>query len=139
LGLLLLRVLVGFTLVAQGMAYLNDESNPRVATWSAVMLVLVSGFCLLSGFLTPIAGVLVVLGSIGLAISSSALPINDLFDGKLVIINVIVVSLAIALVGPGAFSLDARMFGRREIPIPHPSRPTKIDKAHTDVKNQSTT
>jgi hypothetical protein len=32
-------------------------------------------------------------------------------------------ALAVALIGPGAYSLDARLFGRREIIIPRASRP----------------
>jgi uncharacterized membrane protein YphA (DoxX/SURF4 family) len=43
---------------------------------------------------------------------------QDQFDSYLAIINLIVLSIAVALLGPGAFSLDARMFGRREITIP---------------------
>lgn len=31
-------------------------------------------------------------------------------------------AIAIALIGPGAFSVDARLFGRREILIPHDGR-----------------
>ena len=88
-------------------------------TLAAGALAVASGFCLLSGFLTPIAGVIVVLGSIGLAFSWSSVRLLDLFGSKLVVINVIVISSAIALLGPGAFSLDALMFGRREISIPH--------------------
>jgi hypothetical protein len=38
---------------------------------------------------------------------------------------VIVPAITIALLGPGAFSLDARMFGRREILVPHTSRSAK--------------
>jgi hypothetical protein len=34
-----------------------------------------------------------------------------------------VMSIAITLLGPGAFSLDAHLFGRREIIIPGASRP----------------
>jgi len=30
----------------------------------------------------------------------------------------VILAAAIALLGPGAFSLDARLFGRREIVIP---------------------
>jgi hypothetical protein len=32
---------------------------------------------------------------------------------------------ALVLLGPGAFSLDAHLFGRREIMIPHESCPQK--------------
>jgi hypothetical protein len=34
-------------------------------------------------------------------------------------------SLALVLLGPGAFSLDARLFGRREIIIPVGRRPLR--------------
>jgi len=34
----------------------------------------------------------------------------------------IVTTIALALLGPGAFSLDGRLFGRREIVIPPSSR-----------------
>jgi hypothetical protein len=37
----------------------------------------------------------------------------------------IVLTTAIALLGPGAFSIDARMFGRREILIPNTPRYSK--------------
>jgi uncharacterized membrane protein YphA (DoxX/SURF4 family) len=36
-----------------------------------------------------------------------------------------VVSISLILLGPGAFSLDARLFGRREIIIPEIPRPPK--------------
>jgi hypothetical protein len=32
-------------------------------------------------------------------------------------------AVAVALLGPGAFAVDARLFGRREVVIPRPSRP----------------
>jgi hypothetical protein len=38
------------------------------------------------------------------------------------VLNVIVEAAVIGLLGPGAFSIDARMFGRREILIPHTPR-----------------
>jgi uncharacterized membrane protein YphA (DoxX/SURF4 family) len=121
-GLLLLRALVGFMLVAHGLGYLKDWSDPGPVALAAGALAVATGFCLLSGFLTPIAGVLVALGSLGLALSTFAVPELDLFDSKLVIIDMIVISIAIALLGPGAFSLDALMFGRREISIPYSLR-----------------
>jgi hypothetical protein len=34
--------------------------------------------------------------------------------------------VAITLLGPGAFSLDARLFGRREIIIPEAARPPHL-------------
>jgi len=68
--------------------------------------------------MTPFVAVLVALSGIGIALAWIPVPGQDLFDSYLAIINLIVLSIAIALLGPGAFSLDARMFGRREITIP---------------------
>ncbi|MGA2902328.1 MAG: hypothetical protein ABSD98_00735 [Candidatus Korobacteraceae bacterium] len=45
-------------------------------------------------------------------------PIHSL-RGNPLILNVIIIDVAIALLGPGAFSLDAVLFGRRRIIIPH--------------------
>ena len=38
--------------------------------------------------------------------------------GALTAFNLAAISAALVLLGPGAFSLDARLFGRREIIIP---------------------
>ena len=117
-GLLLLRALVAFMLIAQGLTDLKDWSSPGPVTLLAGALAVACGFGLLTGFLTPIAGVLVAIGSLGFAFSTFAEPAFDALHGKLVLVNVIVISMAIVLLGPGAFSLDALMFGRREISIP---------------------
>jgi uncharacterized membrane protein YphA (DoxX/SURF4 family) len=37
--------------------------------------------------------------------------------------SVVAVAVALVLLGPGALSLDARLFGRREIIFPHERRP----------------
>jgi len=41
-----------------------------------------------------------------------------LHDTRLAAFSVIVVAAALILIGPGAFSLDGYLFGRREIIIP---------------------
>jgi uncharacterized membrane protein YphA (DoxX/SURF4 family) len=91
----------------------------RLAGWLAIA----SGTLLLIGFLTPIAGTVAALAAIGVAFSWFPAPAANLFDAKLPTALVVVVAVAIVLLGPGALSLDARLFGRREIIIPHQSRP----------------
>ena len=66
-----------------------------------MVLILLGSGCLLLGFLTPVVAVL-------LGLASLTLPFN---------LDIVVLSIVIALMGPGAFSIDARMFGRREILI----------------------
>jgi uncharacterized membrane protein YphA (DoxX/SURF4 family) len=81
-------------------------------------LVLIIASCLLVGFMTPVAAIVIGLGAIALA-ASNVLDINQ------TLLNMIVLTTAIALLGPGAFSIDARMFGRREILIPNTPRYSK--------------
>ena len=76
--------------------------------------VLIVATCLLIGFMTPIAAVVIGLASAAVVIFT--------FDTDAMTINEIVQTAVIALLGPGAFSIDARMFGRREILIHHAPR-----------------
>jgi uncharacterized membrane protein YphA (DoxX/SURF4 family) len=79
------------------------------------------GAFLLAGLMTPLVSFLVAAGGIGIALSLIPIPTKDLFNSYQAIIDLIGPSVAIGLLGPGAFSLDARMFGRREITIPSSS------------------
>jgi uncharacterized membrane protein YphA (DoxX/SURF4 family) len=83
---------------------------------------MVIGVALLIGFLTPVAGSLVTLGEVGIALSWVPLVPANPFEAKLVTLFVATVSASIILLGPGALSLDARLFGRREIIIPRSSQ-----------------
>jgi uncharacterized membrane protein YphA (DoxX/SURF4 family) len=91
--------------------------------WIVGLLAVTSGALLLIGYLTKASGALVGLSSVGLS-WLSALPLNS-FDAKLSLFFVIIMTAAIILLGPGAFSLDSHLFGRREIIIPHNKRSPK--------------
>jgi uncharacterized membrane protein YphA (DoxX/SURF4 family) len=106
------------------MGYLQTP-NDSLASWGLAALTFAGGAFLLVGLMTPLVAALVAAGGIGIALSLIPLPGQDLFNSYLAIINLIVLPVAIALLGPGAFSLDARMFGRREITIPSSSNVSK--------------
>ena len=101
-GLLLLRVLLGGLAILQGVNFLTT-GTPWFGAYA-----LVTGAFLLAGFLTPYAAALIGLAALGLAFTQTRWQPVCAF----------VVFIAIALLGPGAYSLDARLFGRREIIIP---------------------
>lgn len=101
----------------EGRFYLGDP-NPTAATWSAGLLALATGTLLVIGFLTPIAGALVGLAGVGLALSLIPVSTPNLWSSELAIMFGTAILLAIIGLGPGAFSVDARVFGRREIIIP---------------------
>lgn len=73
------------------------------------ILAIACGALLIGGMLTPLAAVLggLIAGVLGLG-----------GGGGLVLAYAWGVSLALALLGPGAFSLDARRYGRREVVVP---------------------
>jgi uncharacterized membrane protein YphA (DoxX/SURF4 family) len=121
-GLLLLRGVLGATLFAQGAEYLlRWHDLPSLMATVALVLMVIAAF-LLVGYLTPLAS---VLG--GLACLSSAVPLISGSTSSPLATNPAVafataIAAALFFLGPGAFSLDARVFGRREIVISN-SRP----------------
>ena len=98
MGLLLLRVLVAFMLVTQASAVSSG--------WFVKVPALTGAVLLLLGLMTPIVAVVIGLGSLSLAFSNSD------------VVQVVGLTGAIALLGPGGISIDARLFGRREVLIP---------------------
>jgi uncharacterized membrane protein YphA (DoxX/SURF4 family) len=122
-GLLLLRVVVGAALVAHGVLCLASSDRITLVVSVSTALLLLSGGCLLIGFLTPILSLLGGLECLGIVWSWFPFQLLSPFESKLALAPVIAMSVAIALLGPGAFSLDARLFGWKEIVIPPASRP----------------
>jgi uncharacterized membrane protein YphA (DoxX/SURF4 family) len=117
-GLLLLRVAVVVTVLAQCIAYAVDWHHLGLVTAAVGFLAIASSVSLLIGYLTPFSAVLVALTSLGTALSWFPAPNPNLFDTKLATALATVIAVAIICLGPGAFSLDGRLFGRREITIP---------------------
>lgn len=115
-GLLLLRVAVGAIIAVQGTLYLAGAA--ALSVWIAGLLAIASGASLLLGFLTPIGAILAAAGCALLSLSWFPAPEHSLIELKLSAILVVTMAGAILLLGPGALSIDARLFGRREIIIP---------------------
>ena len=121
-GLVLMRLAVALSAIVQGITTLI-ESPAQILSWAIGSLEILVGTALLIGFLTPIAGASASLGTLAIGISWFLTSGDSAHDKAVAALYLGVSSIAITLLGPGAFSLDARLFGRREIIIPEASRP----------------
>ncbi len=118
IGLLLLRFGVAVVLVSHGAACLGGAVASARGTWAIGVVSALTGAFLLVGLLTPVAGALAALASAGVFLSWLPSPTPSTFGPGVAGVLPVVVAAAIALLGPGAISVDAALFGRREITIP---------------------
>ena len=117
-GLLLLRIVVGGGATIQGVVSLRQPSELSVLMWIGAVLAVVSGLAVLAGFVTPASGVVAGLSTFAIVVMRVA-PAGPGFIDPFAALILAIDAVALALLGPGALSLDARLFGRREIIIPH--------------------
>jgi uncharacterized membrane protein YphA (DoxX/SURF4 family) len=118
--LLLQRAAFGTAVIVQGSFYLR-EANPTLAAWCVGLSALTAGGLLLVGLFTPFAGAVVGVGAAGVSLSLLPGCTPNVFDSKPALFFALTMLLTIIGVGPGRFSVDARVFGRREIIIPPPA------------------
>jgi uncharacterized membrane protein YphA (DoxX/SURF4 family) len=114
-GLLLLRITIGAGLLLHAFSWLIESETSNNGMWAPGLLALVIGISFLLGFLTPLAGSVSALA--GIAIRLLHLEWSASMTGMLSVSPLVMV-IAITLLGPGAFSLDAYFFGRRKIIVP---------------------
>lgn len=107
-GLVFLRTAAAIPAVQYGIAGLL--TRPLLAELVLQLMATATAALLLVGFWTPVAGVLLALAEIFLAFSHSHDPWMHILLGAL--------GAALAMLGPGAWSVDARLFGRKRIHIP---------------------
>lgn len=104
-GLLLLRLIAAVALMNQGWSHFHGEGTNRSVTLT--VLSFATGVLLLGGLWTPVAGILVVAIESWTAFSKPGDHWNQILLGTL--------GAALALLGPGVWSIDARLFGWKRI------------------------
>lgn len=131
IGLLILRVSTGVATALYGgilIAYLERTATGQFSYFSNLVLglLLVAGsIFLILGLLMPF--VLTVLAASELGVVAVRLMIADQMPGDkfgwILLFLLVSITIAIFFVGPGAYSIDARLYGRRRIFIPSPKKP----------------
>jgi hypothetical protein len=105
-GLLLMRLVGGIACVVR--AVVPQPGAPSMALAPAA-LAIGAGLLLIAGFWTPIAGSFVAAIGLWLACSHAGDPLAGVLLAT--------IGAALALVGPGAWSIDARLFGWKRIDV----------------------
>jgi hypothetical protein len=89
-------------------------------------------YAVLIGFVTPLAAFAAALSSFVLAPSGLPQSAPAIVASAVTPIFLTADAVSLVMLGPGALSIDARLFGRREVIIPHDSWATR-----TELENSS--
>jgi putative oxidoreductase len=106
-GLLIQRIAVAIVLVRFCVIHLTD--SPSTMSMIAYMIGACAGMLFLVGFWTPFVGTLIAVAELWIAVSR--------FGDPWISIMLATFGATVAMLGPGAFSVDARLFGRRHLDV----------------------
>jgi hypothetical protein len=120
IGLLVLRLAIGAKLVIEASSCMLDPQGLKLEVWLLSLLALGIGTSFVLGLLTQLMAGVSALAGVAIYLWHPAWA-SSFFLG-LPGLDTIGVAVGIALLGPGAISLDAYFFGRRKIVIPPVAR-----------------
>ena len=114
-GLLLARAVLGVVCLVQGRCFLVNADD---ASWLVGVASLALGGLFAVGLLTPVVAIIGM--AVGLLVAFSVIPgcASALSQSSYTLLLVATTLVEVFLGGPGAYSIDARLFGPREIIIP---------------------
>jgi len=111
-GLLLLRVCLGVALICSAIAGLSGTPSEPIA-FAQNSIAVVGAIFLLPGLWTPVFGTLAALDEVWAAMSLYSSQRQDAW----IHIFLAILAVSLTMLGPGAWSIDARLFGRKRFDI----------------------
>lgn len=102
-GLLVQRLVTGIALLHGGIALLKESP----ATIAPLAIEVALAILIMIGLWTPVAGVMIAVVEVWAAFVYPAHAVTAMLLATL--------GATLAMIGPGAFSIDARLFGRKHI------------------------
>jgi hypothetical protein len=113
-ALLVLRVSVGATAILE--VHLAVIGGHSLLNLSAAFVAVLAGVALIIGLLTPVVSAVLATGGAAILLSLHAAVLR-LLDSRMALFEFVVMAAVLVILGPGATSIDARLFGRREVAI----------------------
>ena len=111
-GLLLLRVGAAYPLIYLGLS--GTAGSPGQPLGVVLrLLAIAGGLLLLAGLWTPVAGIVVAIDQLWIAFSMP----SPHADGPWLQVVLAVLAAGVAMLGPGAWSVDSRLFGRQRFQV----------------------
>lgn len=124
IGFLLLRATVGVLAILQGYAFQPGHASGQLWPWIFAAILFLAGTAILLGIFTVLSSVTLGLIEAGVVFSLLPSPALTSPHAQASPFFTIVLAFAVILIGPGAFSIDARLFGLREVKIPPADPPS---------------
>ena len=109
-GILLLRLLVGGALIDRGIAAVSPGAYSGLVVLPIVGAA--AGLLMLAGLWTPVVGVLAGLVEAWIAFTQPGIQSLAIMLAGL--------GISLAMIGPGTWSIDAQLYGRKQILPPEP-------------------
>ena len=106
----MLRLLAGGALVSRGIAVLSADTYTEAVVVQIVGAA--AGLLIIAGLWTPVMGVLAGMAEVWIALTQpGAQPFAIMLAG---------LGISLAMIGPGNWSVDAQLYGRKQIVPPEP-------------------